>query len=435
MPSVIINIAGRDTQLANGTTSATGHMWYSLNDGNGNITSYGFSPDAAHEGWPIAPGAVHHDDNTNYQTRDYVKIVEISQDQYDAMKNFGDNPASNGFTDYNGLTRSCIDFTWAGLKAGGLTDGYQGNVWPTWNADDVDAALRASNGLFDDLLRKVFNPAVAQAISDAFTGARSVPPPRIDPLILDLNGNGIETVAPNAANPILFDHNGDGIKTGTGWVAATDGFLVLDRNGNGTIDNGTELFGDSTALAAGGTAANGFAALAGQDTNADGVVNALDANFANLQVWQDLNQDGVSQAGELKTLTELGIVSLNLAKTANSQTLAGGNQIADLGSFVRADGTTAVMADVNLAADAFHRSFTDVIPTNALTATLPDMQGSGMVRDLRQAASLTSVEGAALAGALGQFATATRTDQLAQIDTLLADWAANDAGFEAWRKA
>lgn len=103
----------------------------------------------------------------------------------------------------------------------------------------------------------------SKAVSTDFNAARAWAAPRVDPLILDLNGNGIETVAPNAANPILFDHNGPsassgqaGIKTGTGWVAATDGFLVLDRNGNGTIDNGTELFGDSTQLAAGGNAAN-----------------------------------------------------------------------------------------------------------------------------------------------------------------------------------
>jgi len=223
---------------------------------------------------------------------------------------------------------------------------------------------------------------IKDAVATPYDAARAVPPPRVDPLILDLNGNGIETVAPNAANPILFDHNGDGIKSGTGWVAATDGMLVLDRNGNGTIDNGTELFGDSTQLAAGGNAADGFAALAGQDSNGDGAVNALDANFAGLKVWQDLNQDGISQAGELKTLTELGIASLSVGKTLNSSLLANGNQIADLGRFVRTDGTTAVMADINLAADTFHRSFTDLIPANALTATLNDMQGSVVVNDV-----------------------------------------------------
>jgi len=176
-------------------------------------------------------------------------------------------------------------------------------------------------------------------------------------------------------------------------VAATDGMLVLNRNNNGIIDNGTELFGDSTALAAGGNAADGFAALAGQDSNADGVINALDTNFASLKVWQDLNQDGVSQAGELKTLTELGIASLSVGKTLNSSLLANGNQIADLGRFVRTDGTTAVMADVNLAADTFHRSFTDLIPATALSAALPDMQGSDRVQDMNVTAANDAISG------------------------------------------
>ena len=260
---------------------------------------------------------------------------------------------------------------------------------------------------------------------------------RRDPLTLDLNGNGIETVPADPANPILFDHEGNGIKTGTGWIAPSDGFLVMDRNGNGTIDDGTELFGDNTNLydANGnvtGKAADGFDALAQQDTNGDGVVDAQDAHFTDLRVWQDLNQDGVSQTDELKTLAELGIVSINVGNTSHSLTLPNGNQIADLGTYTRADGSsgtagsTTGMADVNLAADTFHRSFTDVIPTTPVTVNLPNMQGSGAVRDLLEAASLTTAAGATLATALGQYAAAgiTRNQQRAQLDTLLADWAA-----------
>jgi len=125
-----------------------------------------------------------------------------------------------------------------------------------------------------------------------------VPIIRRDPLTLDLNGNGLETVAPQIP-PILFDHQANGLKQSTGWVAPNDGFLVLDRNGNGTIDSGAELFGDSTPLASGGNAIDGFDALAQEDTNADGVVNSLDTNWANLRVWQDKNQDGRSQANEI----------------------------------------------------------------------------------------------------------------------------------------
>src|SRR5262249_23306920 len=72
--------------------------------------------------------------------------------------------------------------------------------------------------------------------------------PRRDPLTLDLDGDGIESVGINSTNPITFDHDGDGIRTGTGWISSDDGFLVLDRNGNGTIDSGRELFGDSTPV-------------------------------------------------------------------------------------------------------------------------------------------------------------------------------------------
>ena len=319
------------------------------------------------------------------------------------------------------------------------------------------------NGLVDDVaigtlkeLRDAISKAIIESVIDgtalipllvlnpmvgvAYVAAQRFIPKK-DPLILDLNGNGIETVAPNLANPILFDHTGEGIKTGTGWVAPSDGFLVLDRNGNGTIDDGTELFGDSTPIfgtdgTLSGKAADGFDALAQQDTNADGVVDSADANFASLRVWQDANQDGVSQDGELKTLAELGIESFNVASINHSQLLANGNQIADTGTFTRTDGTsgtagvTAGMADVNLAVDTFHRTFTDVIPTTVDTATLPDMQGSGVVRDLREAASIQSAEGATLASTLGQFsASTTRNGQRALLDTLITDWAAT-SGFE-----
>lgn len=103
-----------------------------------------------------------------------------------------------------------------------------------------------------------------------------------------------------------------------------------------------------------------------------------------LHTWLHITKpDGTAEAWGLHPATD----SL---KTEHSSSLPGGNEIADLGSFARTDGTTSIMADVNLAADTFHRSFTDVIPTTPKTAALPDMQGSGVVRDLRQAASITT---------------------------------------------
>ncbi|WP_232287963.1 M23 family metallopeptidase [Verminephrobacter eiseniae] len=77
-------------------------------------------------------------------------------------------------------------------------------------------------------------------------GADGTTPPRRDPLVLDLDGDGIETTSVRDGTVIVFDHDADGVKTGTGWVRPDDGWLVLDRNGNGTIDSGRELFGVDT---------------------------------------------------------------------------------------------------------------------------------------------------------------------------------------------
>lgn len=119
----------------------------------------------------------------------------------------------------------------------------------------------------------------------------------------------------------------------------------------------------------------------------------MHGQYANLRIWRDLNQDGISQTGELFTLASQNIASINVTKTANSQTLPNGNQLADLGTYTKTDGSTGVlgevtgdMADVNLADDTFHRSFPNVLDTTSV-ASLPDMQGSGAVRDLREAAN------------------------------------------------
>lgn len=126
MLTVTINIAARGTPLSDGGFSEFGHMWYSLNDGNGNTVSYGFSPiiDENPLNNPFGPGGVnvHGSDDSYYQEREYSRTIEITQAQYNAMKDFGDNPASGGFSIwYNGLTNSCIDFTWMALEIGGLS--------------------------------------------------------------------------------------------------------------------------------------------------------------------------------------------------------------------------------------------------------------------------------------------------------------------------
>ena len=117
----------------------------------------------------------------------------------------------------------------------------------------------------------------------------------VTPLILDLNGDGVHTVG--IGQGVEFDLTGSGVQHAVGWVSASDGFLVLDRNGDGVINSGRELFGQGTLLADGSTAKTGYEALGALDTNQDGVIDINDAEFAKLQVWQDVNQDGVTQSG------------------------------------------------------------------------------------------------------------------------------------------
>ena len=250
-----------------------------------------------------------------------------------------------------------------------------------------------------------------------FNRAKSWTWPR-DPIILDLDGDGLETVG--LAGNVYFDHDGDGVLTQTGWAGVNDALLVWDRNGNGAIDTGAELFGDFTPMPNGTLAPNGFAALAALDSNGDGVIDASDPAFHELKLWRDTSQDGKTDSGELSSLADAGIVSLNLANTLKNQNLANGNQLTREGSFTRTDGTTSAMGEFNLATDTFNTKFAEQIEVPEALKTLPNMQGAGKVRELRQAA--TQSDG--VASLLAQFQNAaTRAEQKALIDQLLTAWA------------
>ena len=244
-----------------------------------------------------------------------------------------------------------------------------------------------------------------------------------DPLALDLNGNGIETLAANGHDGAMFDHERNGIRTATGWVHSNDGILVYDRNGDGKINNGGELFGDNTLLKDGSTAAHGFAALAELDDNGDGKVDAADSAFKKLGVWRDLNHNGISEEGEISSLEEVRVQSLNLAYKNADQNLGNGNTLAEVGSYTDADGNEHIMGDLQLSADRFHSRFSDSIELTDAQRREVNLGGSGRVRNLREAAAQSSE----LADALQQYKNAeTKEEQLALRDKLLQAWANTD---------
>ena len=247
-----------------------------------------------------------------------------------------------------------------------------------------------------------------------------------DPITLDLDGDGIETVASNGYKGALFDHSNDGIRTATGWVSKDDGFLVYDRNGDGVVNNGGELFGDNTLLKNGERATNGYQALADLDDNGDGKVDAADSAFAHLRVWRDLNQDGISQEGELLTLNEAKVKALNLANKNTDRDLGNGNSLAEEGTYTDSDGNEKQMGDLNLAADPFHSRFSDSVSLTDEQQQAPNLRGSGRVRDLREAAA----QSPDVAAALQAYANAqTKEEQLALRDQLLRAWAGTDKRF------
>lgn len=155
--------------------------------------------------------------------------------------------------------------------------------------------------------------------SDGFTGdpgGGETYAPDCSPIIIDLDGTGFHLTS--AAAGVLFDIRGDGHPVQIAWTAPgyRNAFLALDRNHNGTIDNGTELFGNFTPQPR-TPHPNGFVALAEFDRpenggNQDGVIDERDAAFGHLLLWIDENHDGIAQPGELHSLAEMGVHALSL---------------------------------------------------------------------------------------------------------------------------
>ncbi|MFB6448179.1 calcium-binding protein [Bradyrhizobium tunisiense] len=174
------------------------------------------------------------------------------------------------------------------------------------------------------------------------------------PVVLDLDGNGVNLVSLSNSSA-SFDMDGQGAREHTAWISGGDGLLAIDVGANGSagpdgvINQAKEIV--FTAWAPGTT--SDMAALAQVfDTNHNSQLDSGDRSWSDFRIWQDANGDGISQAGEVKSLDVIGISSIGLDPKGEVQSFADGSAISGLANFSWKDGTVGEAADVSLAYEA-----------------------------------------------------------------------------------
>ena len=205
------------------------------------------------------------------------------------------------------------------------------------------------------------------------------------PLVVDLDGDGtIETISTDGG--IHFDFDNNQKIENSGWIGRNEGFLVRDLNGNGQIDNGTELFGNHTLLQNGKNAVNGFEALKDLDSNGNGIFDSEDEAWNEVKVWRDSNTNARVDEGELLTLEQAGIESINLNYNYQKDADENGNLEIQQGTFNRTDGTTGKVSDIWFDVDGTNTILNedDIIIPEDIKA-LPNIKGWGNVYSLHAA--------------------------------------------------
>lgn len=202
---------------------------------------------------------------------------------------------------------------------------------------EMIVGLRKANSAIDPRTGEM-EPATMLSFKDKRYGM-------LAPIILDLDGDGIEMRSIKKSKA-WFDMNGDGTRDDTGWHGKGDGFLVIDRDGDGRITGAAEL----SFLSEKEGARSDLDALAALDSNKDGKLDAADQRFGELKVWADRDGDGTTDTGELRTLAEHGIASIDLARRATDATAKiGDNILLSTATFTRTNGLMGTVGDAALA--------------------------------------------------------------------------------------
>lgn len=248
----------------------------------------------------------------------------------------------------------------------------------------TDAQIGYANYVLKEFER-MFSSGEYKDIEVIFQKAQAEQNRRIDPLVFDLDGDGITTVSLDDSSA-FFDLDNSGFAEKTSWIGAKEGLLAYDKNGDGIINGGNELFGDRTLMKDGkALASSGFMALAEYDDNKDGKIDGNDAIYTLLRIWQDSDGDGITSAGELKRLVDLGIVSIGLSYNNTGVTDSAKNIQVRTGTFTLADGSSRMTGEYLLNRDPLQSVDSSLVEVSDDVALLPNVQGAGNVGSLHKA--------------------------------------------------
>jgi len=270
---------------------------------------------------------------------------------------------------------------------------YSNNTYLSWDGnttanEDINVAVGVSVYAHSNNINiKTITPLEVTIIDDDRDPKDDLPE-TYDPIVIDFNKNGITST--RLDNTVYFDHDNNGFKEATAWIEKDDGLLALDRNGNGKIDNGNELFGNHTISNTiyGYTdekATNGYEALKAYDLNNDNVIDEKDEIFNKLKIWKDKNSNGITDDGELSSLTHNNIKSIDLnykeiAMDENSNTVKQSSKV------TLKDGSTLDANDVWFKVNLNKTKEEDInIPLEI--RSLPKVKAFGNLNSLQVAAS------------------------------------------------
>lgn len=279
---------------------------------------------------------------------------------------------------------------WTAKVENGVVKGHiavlSGQLKPLITATDITQIdLSNLSGLmspFDPSALICFPEDTLKYFSDKFDEAEVTR----SPLVLDLNGDGVNTIGLNTG--VHFDHDGNGFAERTAWADPKDGILVCDWNGDGKITTGAELFGNYSIKSDETLASDGFDALRQFDSNSDGKVDAGDDNFHQLRVWVDANSNADVDKEEIISLQEAGVESLETTSTHEFvDTHLNRHQ---QGRYTTVEGLRKEMDDIWFQVDPSSTIRVADVAIPSDIRNLPDIHGIGNVPSLQHAMALDS---------------------------------------------